>query len=130
MELQGKLIVIGDTQIFGTNGFAKREVVVETTEQYPQKIQVEFVQDKCNLLETFSIGQDVKIGINLRGREWANPQGEIKYFNTIQGWKIENGSAAAQATLKPASTPAAQPAPPAYVAATDVSDEEYDDLPF
>ena len=89
MEVQGKIKELGKTQTFGTNGFRKRQVVVTTDEQYPQSIMVEFVQDKCDLLNEFQIGQEVKININLRGREWVNPQGETKYFNSIQGWRIE-----------------------------------------
>lgn len=89
MEVQGKIKQLGETQTFGTNGFRKRELVVTTEEQYPQHIMVEFIQDKTDLLNAFSIGQDVKIGINLRGREWINKEGEPVYFNTIQGWRIE-----------------------------------------
>ena len=90
MELEGKIKLIGETETFGSNGFRKREVVITTEEQYPQHILIEFVQDKCDLLDTFNVGQKVKVGINLRGREWVNPQGEEKYFNSIQGWKIES----------------------------------------
>jgi hypothetical protein len=68
-----------------TNGFRKREVVITTEEQYPQDILVEFIQDKCDLLNRYSIGQDVKININLRGKEWINSEGIAKYFNAIQG---------------------------------------------
>ncbi len=89
MELQGKVILIGKTESFGSNGFRKRELVVETEEQYKQKILVEFVQDKCDILNNYAIGQDVKVSINLRGREWVNPDGVAKYFNSIQGWRIE-----------------------------------------
>lgn len=89
MELQGKIKTIGETQTFGSNGFRKRELVVTTEEQYPQHILVEFVQDKCDVLNGYRQDQSVKIGINLRGREWVNPQGETKYFNSIQGWRID-----------------------------------------
>ncbi|WP_159022267.1 DUF3127 domain-containing protein [Formosa sp. L2A11] len=89
MELIGKIKLINKTQTIGNNGFRKREVVITTEEQYPQHILVEFVQDKCDLLNNFIVGQEVKIGLNLRGREWINPQGVIKYFNAIQGWRIE-----------------------------------------
>lgn len=92
MNVQGKLIQIFQEETVGSNGFRKRDAVVETEEQYPQKILVQFVQDKCDLLNNFSIGQDVVIQINLRGREWTNPEGEVKYFNTIQGWRIEANS--------------------------------------
>lgn len=84
MEVQGKIKVIGDTQTFGNNGFRKREVVVTTEEQYPQHIMVEFVQDKTDLLNNFQVGQQVKISINLRGREWTNPQGEVKYLTPFK----------------------------------------------
>jgi hypothetical protein len=89
MEISGKIKVLNETQTFGNNGFRKREVVITTDEQYPQMIMVEFVQDKCDLLNSYSVGQNVKIAINLRGREWINPQGEAKFFNAIQGWRIE-----------------------------------------
>ena len=126
MEVQGKIKMIGETQTFGANGFRKRDVVVTTEEQYPQHIMVEFVQDKTDLLNSFKVGQPVKIGVNLRGREWVNPQGETKYFNTIQGWRIENLQAGA---------PGAQAGPPqhentSFAPAQDLNDEEYDDLPF
>ena len=65
MEVIGKVKLIGDVQTFGNNGFRKREVVVTTDEQYPQMIMIEFVQDKCDLLNSYSVGQDVKISINL-----------------------------------------------------------------
>ena len=89
MQVQGTIKMIGQTQSFGSNGFQKREVVITTEDQYPQNILIEFVQDNCQQLDNFSIGQDAKISINLRGREWINPQGETKYFNSIQGWRIE-----------------------------------------
>ena len=54
-----------------------------------QDLNIEFIQDKCDLLNSYQVGQDVKIGINLRGREWVNPEGETKYFNSIQAWRIE-----------------------------------------
>ncbi|MGB5229780.1 MAG: DUF3127 domain-containing protein, partial [Eudoraea sp.] len=69
MEIQGKIKMIDETKTFGNNGFRKREVVVTTEEQYPQHILVEFVQDKCDLLNKHKVGETVKISINLRGRE-------------------------------------------------------------
>ena len=90
MEVTGKIKLVGETETFGSSGFRKRNLVVTTSEQYPQDIQIEFVQDKVDILNKYKVGQDVKIGINLRGREWINPEGVAKYFNSIQGWRIEN----------------------------------------
>jgi len=125
MEIQGKIKLVGETQTFGNNGFRKREVVITTEEQYPQHIMVEFVQDKADLLNSYQVGQMVKISINLRGREWTNPQGEVKYFNSIQGWRIEN----LQAEQGGGDIP---PVPPveAFQPADDLNEEEHDDLPF
>ena len=89
MEVIGKIKLINETKSYGDKDFRKREVVITTAEQYPQDLSIEFVQDKCDLLNNFKADQTVKIGINLRGREWENPEGETKYFNTIQGWRIE-----------------------------------------
>jgi hypothetical protein len=125
MEVQGKIKMVGETQTFGNNGFRKREVVVTTEEQYPQHIMVEFVQDKCELLNNFAVGQAVKISINLRGREWVNPQGETKYFNSIQGWRIESLQEQINAQGMP-------PVPPmdAFEPADDINEDDHDDLPF
>ncbi|MCH9660760.1 MAG: DUF3127 domain-containing protein [Bacteroidetes bacterium] len=126
MEVQGKIKMIDETKTYGSNGFRKREVVITTEEQYPQHILVEFVQDKCDLLNAYQAGQSVKVSINLRGREWVNPQGETKYFNSIQGWRIENLSQAN------AGSPEMPPMPPAdaFEPATDFNEEDHDDLPF
>src|SRR5690606_17869516 len=87
MEVIGRIRMIGfEQQVSPT--FTKREVVITTEEQYPQHILIEFTQDKCNLLELYQVGDLVVVGINIRGREWANPQGVTRYFNTIQGWRI------------------------------------------
>ena len=124
MEVQGKIKVIGETQTFGSNGFRKREVVITTEEQYPQSIMVEFVQDKTELLNNFAVGQNVKISINLRGREWTNPQGEVKYFNSIQGWRIEKLDQTVSTDMPP------MPPADAFEPATDMDVEDKDDLPF
>ena len=118
MEVQGKIKVKGETQSFGNSDkpFLKRELVVTTDEQYPQDIMIEFVQDKTAILDKYEIGQDVKVGINLRGREWINPEGVAKYFNSIQGWRIEELQSAPSDLIQP---------PP-----MDTSNQEPDDLPF
>ena len=121
MDVSGKIKIINETQTFGERGFRKRELVITTSEEYPQMLMIEFVQDKCDLLDNFAVGQDVTISINLRGREWINPEGVAKYFNSIQGWRIQ-ASAAAE--------PAQESAPAPTAADLPVVEEESDDLPF
>lgn len=89
MTVKGRIVKIGKTETFGQNGFRKRELVVETIDQYPQKILLEFIQDRCDLLDSYRVGEEVEVNINIRGREWTNPEGEVKYFNSIQGWRIK-----------------------------------------
>ena len=124
MEVTGKIKVLGVEQQISTS-FKKRELVITTEEQYPQSIMIEFVQDKTDLLNNCSVGDTVKVSINLGGREWVNPQGETKYFNSIKGWRIEKlGSDAPQ--------PQTPPMPPAaaFEPASNFTEEEHDDLPF
>ncbi len=128
MEVQGTIKLIGETQTFGNNGFRKREVVVTTEEQYPQHLMIEFVQDKTELLNNFQVGQPVKISINLRGREWVNPQGETKYFNSIQGWRIE--SLAQQQDAPGNQIPPVPPMDQFEPMDKQGEEEDFDDLPF
>ncbi len=124
MEVTGRVKMVDQTKEVGSSGFRKRDIVVTTDEQYPQHILVQFVQDKCDLLNNFQVGDNVKIDINLRGREWTNPQGETVYFNTIQGWRIAKLQAETPSAVPP--MPAAQTFEPAST----FKEEDHDDLPF
>ncbi|HMI07918.1 MAG TPA: DUF3127 domain-containing protein [Flavobacterium sp.] len=125
MEVTGKVKVINAEQQVSAS-FKKRELVVTTDEQYPQHIMIEFTQDKCDLLNNYKAGDAVKVSINLRGREWVNPQGETKYFNSIQGWRVEKVQAEAPTQQQSPAMPAAQTFEPA----SNFTEEEHDDLPF
>jgi hypothetical protein len=121
MEVIGRIKKIGPVNEYGANGFKKRELVLVTEEQYPQFILVEFTQDRCTLLDPLQEGQQVKVSFNLRGREWINPQGEAKYFNSLNGWKVES----IQADTPPPMAP-----PDNLEEIEPVNDIEPDDLPF
>ena len=72
--------------------FRKRDfVLTDNASQYPQFISFQLVQDRCSLLDAFQEGQEIRVFFNLRGREWRAPSGEVKYFNTLEAWKLEGG---------------------------------------
>ena len=83
MEVIGKVILVGNTEEVGQNGFTKRMIVVETAEQYPQKLAIDFVKDKTSVLDSYKVGDNVNVSINLRGSEYNG-----RYFVNLQGWKI------------------------------------------
>ena len=89
MEIQGQIKKIFPSEYVGANGFEKRDLVIVTEEQYPQTIIIQFTQGRCALLDNVRVGERVRAYINIKGREWTNPQGETKYFNTIECWKLE-----------------------------------------
>ena len=101
MEISGKIKWIDEIRTYGSNGFRKKELVITTQEQYPQNILIEFTQEKCELLDKYEIDDNIKIGINIRGREWINPEGQTKYFNSIQGWRIEKTQNQVDSNLPP-----------------------------
>lgn len=129
MELQGTVKKIFDIQSFNS-GFQKREIVLMTQEQYPQPISIEFLGDKIGLLENVSEGENIKVGINIRGREWTNPQGEVKYFNSITGWRLEKVFENANATQPTQAAAAQQQNNTSSSNENPFADEEDDDLPF
>jgi len=118
-EIIGKIIILGDTVTVGSAGtFRKRTLVIETDEQYKQTIPVDFVQDKCDVLNNYGIGDSVKVSINIRGNEYQG-----KYFCSLQGWRIEKTviqSPTQAYEAKHKTTHVAQP----------ITNEEDDDLPF
>ena len=91
MSVIGKIKRITEVEEKGT--FRFRKLIVETQEKekkYNQTICVDFVQNNCGLLDVWKVGDYVQVLFNLRGREWTNPKGEILYFTTLNGWKVEN----------------------------------------
>jgi len=99
MEITGKIVEIFDTvQI--NDSFRKREFVVEHSEnsQYPEFIKFELFQDKADIIDGYKVGEEVEVAFNLKGRKWNDPKGGVKYFNTLQAWRLSRKSAEAGKT--------------------------------
>ena len=121
--IKGKVIVKNDT-IKVSEKFSKRTFVIEElvdVGNYPQTIEVELQQDKCSLIDSIQVGQVVEAHYGLRGRSWTNPQGEVKYFNTIVVWKIDAMAKEIQSTSEKLSS---------IVDRATIADEVEDSLPF
>lgn len=134
-QLTGKLKKI-DPIVKVSDKFSKREfVLTDDSSQYPQDILFQSVQDKCTLLDSYNVGDVVQVSFNLRGREWTSPQNEVKYFNTLEAWRIEGGHAAPASapnasSARNTSNPTPAPAPAAQPQDSMVSSTGDDDLPF
>lgn len=88
-NITGILKVKNDEQQISER-FKKREfVITDNSSQYPQHISFQLTQDKCSLMDNYNIGDELKIYFNLRGREWQTREGETRYFNSLEAWKIE-----------------------------------------
>lgn len=122
-ELVGNLKVKGETTAV-SDKFTKREFVLITdmSSQYPQYISMQLTQDKCALLDNFQVGDEMKVSFNLRGREWNGPQG-LRYFNSLEAWRLEKASATAPSNNPPAGGPVSS-------AGVISNTEIVDDLPF
>lgn len=126
MEVTGILKLKFDTAKVSEK-FQKRDLVVTTdfSTPYPQHVQMQLTQDKCSILDNFQVGDEIKIQFNLRGREWNGPQG-VKYFNTLEAWRIEKVSGAATPAHDYHARPAVET--PAPVFNSSITNNE--DLPF
>jgi hypothetical protein len=122
LELEGKLHQIGAEQVVGSAGtFKKRTIVIATNEQYVQHIPIDFVQDKCSILDKYTIGEEVKISVNVRGNEYQG-----KFYVSLNGWKIEKLDTSKQSPEPVEKTAEFAPAPSPMSS----NQEEPDDLPF
>ena len=131
MDVKGKILEIFESQQVSAS-FKKREFVLEYAEnhQYPELVKFELIQDKCDLLDAYQVGQEINVAFNLKGRKWVDPKGEAKYFNSLQAWRItpaENAPAAAPSAPAPGN---AAPAPAAGDEPEWLNSEDGDDLPF
>ena len=110
MDITGILKVKEEAQQV-SDKFRKREfVLTDNSSQYPQHISFQLTQDKCGLIDNYAVGSEIKVHFNLRGREWTSPKGEVKYFNTLEAWRVEvvqnlqvdTGNTGPQNTVSPA----------------------------
>ena len=125
-EAGGKLYKKMDIQQV-TDTFKKREFVVEMVDgAYTQLVKFQMVQNNCEKLDGFNEGDEVKVTFNLRGREWTSPQGEVKYFSTLDAWKIDSQTGTSVQQAAPASAPTNIPSPTDAPPAA----QSNDDLPF
>ena len=86
-KMTGTLVFIGQT-VQVSDKFAKREFVINDGQKdYPQDIMFQLVQDKTDFMDKFGVGQEVEVSFNMRGRKWTSPQGEDKYFNSLDAWR-------------------------------------------
>ncbi len=115
-EVDGKLHKIFETEQ-KTDKFRAREFVLEVVDgQYPQMVKFQLTQDKCELLDAHSEGDELKVHFDLRGREWNG-----KYFTNLQAWRVESGSEAHSA---PPAEAASENSPPPG------NEGDYDEIPF
>ena len=127
-QLTGKIKVLGNIeQKSDTFKVRKFVVTIDADSQYPQHIELQAANDKCDALNTFTVGSEVTVSFNLRGREWANNQNEVKYFTTLDAWRIEAGTGSAPKGNNSTTAKAAVPASQTPVTIAPVTG---DDLPF
>ena len=129
MEVTGVLKAKFDTKKV-SDKFQNREFVLTTESHtpYPQHVSFQLTQDKCSLMDNFKEGDDIKVLFNLRGREWNGPQG-IKYFNTLEAWRIEKPGAASEKKEPSSKTNVKETKttpPPTFT----TSSTEEEDMPF
>ena len=120
-EISGALILKDDV-VEISNSFRKREFVIEVVNErnsdWNDFIKFQLTQDKCSLLDQFQLGDNLKVGFNIRGRKWEK-DGKINYFSNLEAWRLEmEGSQTQSSTPPPYSETDIPPADPA------------DDLPF
>jgi hypothetical protein len=93
-EIQGQIHSIGATTEYGNNGFTKREFVIKLTgndenERYPNYAALELIKDKCSLMDSYSIGDEISAQFNLSGRLWSGNDKPEKCFTSLQAWKVD-----------------------------------------
>ncbi len=120
MEAKGKIHALFETQQ-KTERFRLREFVLELADnpRYPQYVQFQLTGDRCESLDGFSVGDEVRVEFSLRGREWNSPKGEVRYFNSLDVWTIDGLSAGAGSGASDVDPFSQEPPPPGD-----------DDIPF
>ena len=128
MEIRGKVHEIGDVQQV-TDTFKKRDLIVQYAEnpQFVEYIRFEATQDRTALFDSLSVGDEVEVSFNLRGRPWTNKDGVTSYFNSLVAWRVAKVTAEPVQAGQPGGASQAATPPTVDISADDGKD---DDLPF
>ena len=89
-SINAKLIQINPTQQV-TDTFKKRTFWVEYFEdnpQYTETLEFQLIQDKCEIIDSYKVGEQIEVSYNLKGRTWTNKENQTKVFNTLQAWRV------------------------------------------
>jgi hypothetical protein len=93
LTIKGKITFVDEVREFGSNGFRKHQVVVETGDgRWDNPIPVEFTKDSIELSKELKVGDQVQIQTRINGREWQGKDGVTKWFTSINGYKITKES--------------------------------------
>lgn len=92
LEITGKLLVKQDTQHV-SDRFKKREFVLELSDEingnvYTNYAKMQLVQNKCEILDRFNEGDNVKVSFNVKGNKWER-DGKVNYITNLDAWRIE-----------------------------------------
>lgn len=97
LEVTGKLVVKYDTQVVNDR-FKKREFVIEMAEEingnvYTNYAKMQLVQNKCEIIDRYNIGDNVKVSFNIKGNKWER-DGKVNYITNLDAWRVEAAGAA------------------------------------
>jgi len=130
LEITGKLLVKYDP-VQVNEKFKKREFVVELAEEingniYTNYAKLQLVQAKCDLLDRFKEGEQVKVSFNIKGNKWER-DGKVNYITNLDAWRIESpGAATGNNQGQPA---AGYNQPPAYNSQQGNNSNSYNQTP-
>ena len=129
-EVSGKLIEKSGVVEISAK-FKKREFVIEKMEnsggfEFTDYIKFQLTQDKCSVLDPYTLGDNIKVSFNLRGRKWEK-DGKLSYFTNLEAWRIENLASANPSASSPSSV---EDVPMPDKEDFPSADQEFEDLPF
>ena len=108
LKIKGAVKLINEVKVISDKFSVREFVVTIPNDKYPQDVIFQTVNDKMDVLDLIKKGQEVEVSFNLRGREYAAPGQPVRYYNTLDAWKVQTT----------ADAPSVQP------------QDEQDDLPF
>jgi hypothetical protein len=105
LEVTGKLIDVQPIQQIKEN-FSKREFVIEISQQtntgmtFTNFAAFQLVNNACQMIDRFQVGQDIKVSFDIRGNKWEK-DGQVRYITNLNAWRIEAAMAAAPGGYAP-----------------------------
>ena len=99
--IEGRVLSVGQTEQKTEKLSIRKFIIDDEAPEYANLFEFQLANAKTELADKIKTGERVRVHFNLKGRGWTSPSGEVKYFTSLDAWKVDILSGASEQQTQP-----------------------------